>query len=172
MTQIGEDAVPLEMTQDALAAPLVGRDRRAHCRRRPLHQTSWRWIFGGRRRRCRRAGDAHLDWYPPSLFAVTLGILLASAVDAWLTLLLLREGLVYEANPLMGHLLHIDVQLFVNLKTAVTGAGLLFLVAFSRTQLFGRVAISHCLYALLTGYVALIAYEVTCAFLGGAFTFS
>ena len=69
---------------------------------------SWRTVFFGfthsRRRGARRREDADVifvDWHHPWLFFLSVGIMLLSCTDAFLTLTLLQRGMI-EANPVMA----------------------------------------------------------------------
>lgn len=115
----------------------------------------------GRRRYARRRSDQlgyYIDRYEPRFLYLALGILLLSGTDAILTLNLLQQGAV-EVNVLMAWLITTDVQLFANTKMAVTGIGLILLVAHIRFRLCW-VKVSHILYLILSLYMLLIVYEL------------
>lgn len=89
-------------------------------------------IAGGRRRSVRRLADSHrivlLDRYSPKLFAVILGILCLSLLDAVLTLYLIEHG-SSELNPVMDYFLKKGPQVFTVAKYILTCiAVLIFLV--------------------------------------------
>lgn len=146
------------------ATPSEESDRR-RCvdrRRRSPLLTDWRYTFRGRRRRHRRTADTHttcLDWFPPRLLVVALGIFALSAVDAAVTLHLLGRGLVVEANPLMRPLLDWSLALFVHVKVFGTGLALMLLVLLSNLSLFGRIRLELAGWCLLGVYVGLVGYE-------------
>jgi hypothetical protein len=48
---------------------------------------------------------------------------------------------------------------FAVVKMALTGAGVLTLVALSRCRLFGKLRVVYGLYITLAGYLALVGYE-------------
>jgi hypothetical protein len=122
----------------------------------------WRFAFRGRRRGSRRDGDdGYSDVYDPRLLLTTVAVLILSTLDAAITLTLLDTGLIREANPFMRVLIEHDVQVFINLKTALTAAGLLLLVAASHTRVFGRIRVRSVLHCVLGLYMALIGYELT-----------
>lgn len=134
-----------------------GPDRRI---RDPL-LADWRYAFRGRRRGPRRDGeDGHSDVYDPRLLLTTAAVLVLSTLDAAMTLTLLDTGMIREANPFMRVLIEHDVQVFINLKTALTGAGLLLLVVASHARVFGRIRVRAVLNVVLGMYMALIAYEL------------
>jgi hypothetical protein len=135
----------------------LGPDRR---RPHPLFG-DWRFAFGGRRLAPRRTSDPQVaDYYQPRLLFVSIGILLLSAADATLTLALLESGIVREANPLMRLLLEHDVQVFVNVKTAITCSAMLILVPAHHYRVMRRLHVRYILYALFVLYSALILYEL------------
>jgi hypothetical protein len=144
-------------------AMLEGR-RQKQDRRGTLHWAEWRWLFGGRRRCVRRAdqpGTIRMDWYPARLLGAAVMILGLSSLDAGFTLHLLEQGLATEVNPLMDSLLRKDVQLFVNLKIALTGSCMIVLVLHSQKRLFGKIRLEHILYTLAGLYMMLVGYEFT-----------
>jgi hypothetical protein len=133
-------------------------------RRSTLHWAEWRWLFGGRRRCVRRAGQIgvnRMDWYPAPLLGAAIMILGLSSLDAAFTLHLLEQGLATEVNPLMDSLLRTDVRLFVNLKTALTGSCMIVLVLHSQKRLFGKIRLEHILYTIAGLYMMLVGYEFT-----------
>ena len=85
--------------------------------------------------------------------------------------MLLDQGLVREANPVMDQLMRLDIQLFINVKAAVTGGCLLLLVTYARARLFGVVTTAHCLYAIAGFYMLLVSYEILFGLAFGAFSF-
>ena len=101
-------------------------DRRAH------PTTFWGALRShGRRRECRRAGEAYRAYVDcPSRRAAVLlfFVLLASAGDALCTLLFIQRG-GQEANPFMALLLSFGQTPFVAVKMAFTGIGAWLLMA-------------------------------------------
>jgi hypothetical protein len=85
-------------------------------------------------------------------------ILMLSVTDAFLTLKLIGKG-AHEANPIMNHLLMQTPTLFATIKMALTGGGIVVLVALARARIFRIIRISKIIYWCLIGYVALITYE-------------
>ena len=147
-----------------LVSPGVPTDRRSSPDRR--HLTFRSVLYGGirpRRRQVRRAGDHALpvvDWHESHLLAIAICILLLSCADAFLTLNLLFLG-AEEANPLMAALVYHDVAMFTAVKMALTGGGVILLVALSRLRLFGRIKVVQGLYVTLAVYVFLVLYELS-----------
>lgn len=154
----------VEATAAALA--LTSNRRAVDDRRRcNLLLADWRWAFRGRRRRVRResdylAGRVVLDWYQPKLFFFIFSTYVLSGIDAALTLTLLDRGITVEANPFMDMLISRDVDLFVWVKTLITGVGLVGLTVYSNLRLFKYIRIERVIYALFAMYVALVTYEI------------
>ena len=137
--------------------------RRKVDRRAAPHWAEWRWLFGGRRRRVRRANAdriRRIDWYPAPLLGAVVAISGLSFLDAAFTLHLLERGVATEANPFMASLLDTDVRLFVSLKTVLTGCCMTLLVLYSEVPVFGRFRTGHSLYALAGFYALLVGYEL------------
>lgn len=144
---------------------LSERERRDRFERR--RRMWWSVCYGSfnprRRTPPRRLSDSRhqfLDWHSSHLLAVALGILLLSAVDAFLTLALLQVG-AYEANPLMAPLLARDVAAFATLKIALTGVCTVFMVVMARYRFMRLVRVEWVLYGILIAYVSLIGYEMS-----------
>jgi hypothetical protein len=113
------------------------------------------------RRRDNRRGsefEGLLDWHEPHLMYLAVIILMLSVTDAFLTLKLIGKG-AHEANPIMNHLLMQTPTLFATIKMALTGGGIVVLVALARARIFRIIRISKIIYWCLIGYVALITYE-------------
>jgi len=114
-----------------------------------------------RRRNGRRASDLHslADWHEPHLMAFALAILMLSVTDAFLTLTLLAHG-AEEANPLLDYVLGSFPQFFAVIKMALTGAGVLILVAVARAKVFRVLRVTTIMRVFLVAYAALIGYEL------------
>ena len=146
---------------EAAVVAALDLDRRQRADRRNL---SWRTFVHGsiqpRRRGHRRRGEADslVDWHEPHLLFLAVAILLLSVTDAFLTLTLLARG-AEEANPVMAFLLEETPRLFATVKLALTGAGIVVLVALARARVFRVIRISNIMHWCLIGYLALIVYE-------------
>jgi hypothetical protein len=122
-------------------------------------------VYGGfrpRRRASRRAADDHrpiVDWHGPGLLASTVLVLVLCVVDAFLTLWLMTEDVATEANPLMAPLVVGDARSFALIKLALTGAGVVMLVALSRFRVFRFIRVGTLVHTLLLAYLALVSYE-------------
>jgi hypothetical protein len=119
------------------------------------------WGRRGRRRQIRRCSDqteTYLDWYPTSLLWVTVVVVGLCAADAALTLTLLQRGAV-EINPFMAMLIDTSSVLFVGVKMAVTGLGLIYLVVHQNFTVLGVLRVRKLVYASLGLYVGTLGYE-------------
>lgn len=136
-------------------------DRRHGYDRRRL---TWRTFIQGsvtpRRRLSRRSGEAMalVDWHEPHLLFLAIMILLLSVADAFLTLTLLMRG-AQEVNPILAFVLQRFPEQFAIVKMALTGMGVLILVAMARATVFRVVRVSRVLHWCLAVYGLLIAYE-------------
>jgi hypothetical protein len=126
----------------------------------------WSLLYGGlrprRRRPARRGEDARfhaLDWHATHLWAVSIGILILSVVDAFLTLRLLSVGAV-EVNPFMALFVGGNVALFAGLKMAMTGACVMMMVLLAGYRLMRVLRVDVILYCILMAYMILIGHEV------------
>jgi Domain of unknown function (DUF5658) len=135
-------------------------ERRMLPDRRARPTTFWsalRWR--GRRRGFRRAGEGHgtyVDCPALRVVVLTLGVFLASLVDAGLTLRQLAQG-GSEANLLMAWVLTKGDALFLGLKLGMTGLGMWFLAAHQQFTLarYG-LSILALVYGVLLSYHALL----------------
>jgi Domain of unknown function (DUF5658) len=116
-----------------------------------------------RRHGPRRAGDrgvSAVDWHHPQWLAVAILIVLASCLDAFLTLMLVGREVAEEANPLMAPLVGGSGMIFAVVKIGLTAGGVLLLTQLARLRAFGRIPVGVFLYLVLVMYSALIFYEV------------
>lgn len=137
--------------------------------RRAFQDRRRRWaysvFYGGlhpRRRAPSRRADGRfqaVDWYSPHLLAVSIGILLLCAADAFLTLILLAGG-AEELNPVMGALVYRSPAAFTAIKLGLTGFGVLALVATSRYRLLRVLPVGVVMYATFAVYAVLVGYEI------------
>ncbi len=142
---------------------LLMRERRESADRR--RRLWWSVCYGSfrprRRSEPRRLGDwgyHALDWHSSDLLAVAIGILLLSVVDAFMTLVLLQGG-AYEVNPIMALFVEHDVAAFAELKMALTGSGIVFMVFLARYRFMRLLPVRWLLYGVFIGYAGLIGYE-------------
>jgi len=90
---------------------------------------------------------------------VSVGILLLSAADAFLTALLLLHG-ADEVNPIMAVLVYRSVAVFAAFKMAMTGSSIVGLVFCRAIDLCACYGSELVLYAVLVVYAWLIGYEI------------
>jgi Domain of unknown function (DUF5658) len=144
--------------------PAWGAERRGRADRR--RRAWWSVLYGSfnprRRRPARRLDDSRfhpVDWYSAHLLAVSVGILLLSAADAFLTATLLLHG-ADEMNPVMALLVYRSIATFAAAKMAMTGAGIVVMVFLARYRFMRMIRVDLVLYAVLTVYAWLIGYEI------------
>ena len=132
-----------------------GDDRRAM-----TLKTFLRGGFVPRRRSGRRATDGELpvDFHEPYLLIPAIVMLGLSVADALLTVKLMTDG-ADETNPLLAFVLNEHPRLFAVVKMALTGAGVVLLVALSRTRVFRVVRAGAFLPLLALAYLGLVVYE-------------
>ena len=100
-----------------------------------------------------------MDWHHPWLFFLSVGIMLLSCTDAFLTLALLQRGMV-EANPVMAAALGHGAVPFAISKIVMTGTGILILVFLARFHFMNRFRTGLLLTILFSLYCCLICYEL------------
>jgi hypothetical protein len=139
-------------------------ERRQRVDRR--HRAWWSVLYGSfnprRRRPARRLNDSRfhpIDWYSAHLLAVSIGILVLSATDAFLTAFLLLNG-ADEINPIMAVFVYRSAATFAALKMAMTGISIVGLVFLSRYRFMRVLRVDLVLYAVLMIYAWLIGYEI------------
>ncbi len=140
------------------AAERRGADRRSRSLRALVYGS-----FRPRRRAPRRAGErgvSSVDWHHPQWLAVAMLIILASCVDAFITLMLVGRGVAEEGNPLMAPLVGTTGMAFPLVKIGLTAGGVLLLTQLARLRVFGRIPVGAFLYMVLALYAVLITYEI------------
>lgn len=155
------DSLPNEPVAGTEAPPAFRERRVNKVDRRAL---TWRTVltsgFAPRRRGGRRAGERDLpvDYHEPYLLLLAVAMLILSVCDAFLTVKLLADG-AEETNPLLEFVLDEHPRLFAVAKMALTGFGVVLLVAVARTKLFKIVRADVLLQLLVVAYFTLVAYE-------------
>lgn len=126
---------------------------------------SWQTVFFGflrsRRRELRREEDAEilfLDWHHPWLFFLSVGIMLMSCLDAFMTLKLIEAGMV-EVNPFMAAMLGHGTETFAASKMLMTGTSILTLVFLAKARIFNRFRTGAFLTLFFSVYACLVCYE-------------
>jgi len=158
---IAGDGWRVDVTSES--AGVVGERRVARGDRRRRFVFSL--FYGGlkpRRRNGRRATDHHrpiIDWHGPELLASSILVLVLCVADALLTLWLMTQG-ASEANPLMAPLLGGDVRHFAIAKLALTGGGIVTLVALANVRIFRTFKVGTLVHTVLVAYLVLVSYEL------------
>ena len=153
--------------RDAMELSTVVPDKRAARDRRTF---SWRTVLFGftrsRRHLHRRAADfevVFLDWHHPWLFFLSVGTMMLSVADAFLTLELLQRGMI-EANPVMRIAMGESITLFVGTKLAMTAFGIFVLVYLAKQQFLNRFRSGLFLTVFFSAYACLVCYELVSLF--------
>ena len=140
-----------------------GSERRARPDRR--QRIWWAFLYGSirpRRRLGRRTDDGRFqatDWHGAHLWAVSVGILILSVVDAFLTVTLMSGGAI-EANPIMAAVMGHDIGTFAILKIAMTGVCVMLMVFLARYRFMRVVRVEVLLYGVLLTYLFLVGHEM------------
>lgn len=116
-------------------------------------------FFGGRRKKARRKEDKKnyifVDLYSTRLMIAVLFLLSLSCIDAFLTLELIKRGVVYEVNPFMAFFLGRGVFQFSLMKFVLTSASLIVLCLFKNFNIT-RI----CLPVIMQIYLIVVSYEI------------
>lgn len=137
---------------------------------RDRRQFSWRTVLYGflysRRHSSRRDqdDDIFIDWHHPWVFAMAVGTMLLSVLDAYLTLQLIELGM-YEANPVMASMMGHSTIAFTASKMFMTAVGILALAFLARATVLRRFKTSQFLTLMFSTYLCLVCYELV-SFMG------
>ncbi len=141
----------------------VQSDARSDINRRSF---SWRTVLYGfalsRRHAHRRLEDddvIFLDWHHPWLFFLSVGTMLLSCADAFLTLLLMEKGMI-EANPLMNAIMSMGTGVFISTKLLMTALGIFVLVFLAKSRFLNRFRTGLFLTVFFSAYACLVCYEL------------
>ncbi len=140
-------------------------EHRSQSDRRKTPTSVWRaFLPNGRRLRSRRRHEHcrpyFVDRYSSAMFLGVVMLILATLIDAILTVQILRAG-GEEVNPLMDRLLNHSLEAFVLGKYLLTVLGLPLLLIFKNHYLFGtRLRVGHLVPAAVALYGLLIAYQL------------
>lgn len=155
---------PADMPLDA-SKPTLPTDKRGKPDRRKTPTSFWGCLpLAGRRVRQRRV-EEHcrpylVDRFPAVLLVFVIMLLLASIIDALLTIRIIEAGGA-EVNPVMSRLLSFGLGPFLIGKYLLTAVGLPLLVVFKNFYLFGsRLRVGHLFPVLLALYAVLIGYQL------------
>ncbi|MGI9272064.1 MAG: DUF5658 family protein [Woeseiaceae bacterium] len=137
-------------------------DKRAAADRRSF---SWRTVLFGfmrsRRHKFRREEETEIlfiDWHHPWLFFLSVGIMLMSCLDAFMTLQLIDRGMV-EVNPIMASIIGQGTAMFAASKLFMTATGILVLVFLAKARFMNRVRTGLFLTIFFSFYACLVCYE-------------
>jgi len=139
----------------------ITKDSRNHSDRRktPTPIISKYTFRGGQRKIVRRDYEKgkHLfvDLYSTRLFVAVLVLLLLSCFDAYMTLTLIDQGSVYEANPIMAYFLDHGILHFTAAKLIITITSICILCLFKNVRLT-RIGLP----VAINLYVLIVAYEI------------
>ena len=137
-------------------------------RRTPLERRSFSWrtvAYGytlSRRHQHRRDVDTDvifLDWHHPWLFFLSVGTMLLSSADAFLTLELMQRGMI-EVNPVMRAVMDQGTAVFAGTKLALTATGILVLVFLAKLHFLNRFRTGLFLTGFFSAYCCLVCYEL------------
>jgi hypothetical protein len=130
-----------------------GKDRRAHATFPPKFSSFRRRRSSGRRKTDR---GGYIDIYDRGSWAVAISVLILSGIDAILTILQLKRGVIREANPVMDMVLSWGgIYTFFSLKAAMT-AFALAIIMIHKEWLLARYMARVCLGC----YVLILCYHI------------
>ena len=140
-------------------------DQRTPSDRRQTPTSPWAaFPPAGQRMACRRASEHgrpyFVDRFSSAMFVVIVMLMIASIVDAILTIQLIDAG-AREINPLMDRLLDYGILPFLLGKYMLTVAGLPLLLIFKNHYLFGTpVRVGYLIPMAVAMYLVLIGYQL------------
>jgi hypothetical protein len=142
-----------------------GAEQRTQPDRRQNPTSPWSALPPAGLRTQNRRAEEHqrpyfVDRFSLTMFIVVLFLIIASLVDAVLTIQLLEAG-GDEINPLLNHALSHGVIIFLFVKYILTVGGLPVLLIFKNHYLFRtRVRVGYLLPFAVTLYAVLIGYQL------------
>jgi Domain of unknown function (DUF5658) len=147
--------------------PHLGRGSERRMRPDRRQRIWWAFLYGSfrprRRRLGRRTDDGRFhptDWHAAHLWAVSIGILILSVADAFLTVTLMSGGAI-EVNPFMAALIGQNLGVFAGLKIAMTGVSVMLMVFLARYRFMRVLRVEVLLYGVLVTYMFLIGHEMS-----------
>jgi hypothetical protein len=163
-TRATNDWAARQLRGTAPPPPGLDNERRARGDRRSrLWWSVWYGSLNPRRRRPpRRLDDTRyhsLDWYAAHLLAVSIGILVLSAADAFLTLTLLFNG-ADEMNPVMAPVVLRGAATFAAVKMSFTSLSVVLMVFLARYRFMRLIRVDWAMYGVLLIYIWLVLYEM------------
>ncbi len=136
-----------------------GRDRRSRPRFSGIKP-----LLSGKREHARRRTDknsmVYFDRYNPVTRWFVVSILVLSVVDAFLTVMLIRNGAV-ELNPVMAYYLTMGTQAFILVKYALTSLSVFILLVYSSVVLRGsRIHLRSVFPLIITAFASVVVWEL------------
>jgi hypothetical protein len=132
-------------------------------RKRPTPFISRYTFIGGRRRTIRRDSErkkyVFVDLYSPYLFLALLFLLILNVSDSYLTLTLIKENVVAEANPIMAFFLQYGHVRFFMAKFLITAIPL-FILCICKNFSITKASLVSAIFI----YLSIIAYELNILF--------
>jgi hypothetical protein len=140
-------------------------DQRTQSDRRETPTSPWSAFPPAGQRMANRRASEHwrpyfVDRFSSGMFIVILMLIIASIVDAVLTIQLIDAG-ASEINPLMTRLLEHGIRPFLFGKYVLTVVGLPLLLIFQNHCLFGtRIRVGYLIPMAVVMYLVLIGYQL------------
>ena len=121
-------------------------------------------LISGHRELARRRNDrnriVYFDRYSSTSFWLIITILILSIVDAFLTVILIRNGAV-ELNPVMAYYLNISPQIFMVVKYFLTSLSVFILLIYGRVALRGGLIQIRSVFPLIiTVFASVVVWEI------------
>jgi hypothetical protein len=120
-------------------------------------------FIGGRRRAVRRKEDMKKDYfvdlYSTRLLVTVISLLILSIFDGCLTLILIKENIAFEANPIMASYLNFGDMSFLVGKFIITTVSVIILCICKNFPFTRALLVS----ALII-YIGIVAYELIIMF--------
>jgi hypothetical protein len=121
-------------------------------------------LISGKREHSRRSHDkdgiVYFDRYSSSSLWLIVSILILSVIDAFLTMMLIRNGAV-ELNPVMAYYLNIGPKAFLAVKYALTSLSVFILLVYGSVVLRrGQFYIRSVFPLIITAFASVIVWEI------------
>lgn len=121
-------------------------------------------MISGKREHARRSYDkggiVYFDRYSSSSLWFVIAILILSVIDAFLTVMLIRNGAV-ELNPVMAYYLSIGPQAFLAVKYALTSLSVFILLVYGSVVLRGgQYYIRSVFPFIITAFASVVVWEI------------
>ena len=137
----------------------TGRDRRNRSKFNVIKP-----LISGKREQARRLSDrsviVYFDRYSSASLWFVVAILILSVVDAFLTMVLIRNGAV-ELNPIMAYYLNIGPQAFLAVKYALTSLSVFILLVYGSVVFRGvQIHIRSVFPLIITAFASVVVWEI------------